>query len=333
MIKAFKKLLYITMVFIIVFPLSACSANPDTTIKGFFDALKKSDIETASKYLNGNTSIDKGGLKFTKPEHEKLAKQVFTKTTYQILSSTNHGDTTIVKTKVTAPDLNSIGGELVTELFPTIFNNAAKGEEISQEKVNKSIIDYYSKRLNEGNIPMTTSEVDIKLSKSKDKKMWLINPDESLSNAMTGNLFKSLGTLESGKMTINPRNNSGVYKVGEEARTGNVAVKVNKVQKCLGDDYVKPMIGDEFVIVTVKERNLSKDSNIDYNEAYYQIQNSKGQIKGLATNAFDRRLDSGRLIPGGEVDGTLTFEVPKDDPQLTLIYNQDSKPALRFKLN
>lgn len=333
MIKAFKKLLGSIMFFIIIFSLSACSANPDTTIKGFFDALKKSDIKKASTYLNGNTSANKGGLKFDTAEHEKLAKQVYSKMTYHIISSTSSGDITIVKTKIDVPDINSIKGELVTELFPTLFNNAAKGEEISQEKVNKAIKEYYIKRLSEGNLPMTTSEVDIKLTKSKDKKMWLINPEESLSSAMTGNLFKSLEVLEGGRMSINPRNNSGVYKVGEEVKVGNIAIKVNKVQKCLGDDYVKPMIGNEFVIVTVEEKNLSQNSNIDYNEAYYQIQNSKGQIKGLATNAFDRRLDSGRLVPGGEVDGTLTFEVPKDDPELTLIYNQDSNPELRFKLN
>lgn len=333
MIRAFKKLLCITMFFIIVFSLLGCTANPDTTIKGFFDALKKSDIETASRYLNGNTSINKGGLKFEKTEHEKLAKQIFSKITYQILSSSNSGDTIIVKTKITAPDLNSISGELVTELFPIIFNKAGKGEEINRQKVNELVMEYYGKRLNEDNLSMTTNEVDIKLTKSKDKKTWLINPDESLSNAITGNLFKSLGTLEGGKISISPRSDSPIYKIGEEVRIENIGIKVDRIQKSLGDDYVKPSTGDEFIIVTVKEKNLASIGNLDYNEAYYQLQNSKGQIKNLAINAFDKRLDCGSLIPGGEVDGTLTFEVPKDDPKLTLIYNQDSIPVLKFKLN
>lgn len=333
MTRAFKKLLCSIMFFIIVFSLSGCTANPDITIKSFFDALKKTDIETASKYLSKNTSINKGGLKFDKPEHEKLAKQVFSKMTYQIVSVSNSGDTAMVKTKIIAPDLNSVSAELVTELFPAMFNKAAKGEEISQEKLNQLVIEYYGKRLNEGNLPTTISEVDIKLTKSKDKKMWLINPDERISNAMTGNLFKSLETLEGGKININPRSNSGIYKIGEEIRVGNTGIKVSKIEKSLGDDYIKPSTGDEFIIVTVKEKNLGDSGNIDYNEAYYQLQNSKGQIKNISANAFDKRLDSGSLIPAGEVDGTLTFEVPKDDPQLTLIYNQDSIPVLKFKLN
>lgn len=331
--KISKKLLFSIKLFIIVFFLVGCTAKPDITVKNFFDSLKKTDVEKASQYLSTNTSITKGGLKFDKTEYEKLAKEVFSKLSYQIVSSNSNGDTAVVKTKVTAPDLNRISGEMITELYPTLFNRAAKGEQITKEKINQLVEQYYSKKLNENNVPMTTNEVDIKMVKNKQKNIWLINPDENIANAMTGNLFKALKTLGDGKISIEFQNDLRLYKVGEEAQINNVAITVNKVQKSLGDDYVNPSQGNEFVIVTVKEKNTAISEKIDYNEAYYQIQNSKGQIKNLAVNAFDKRLDSGSLMPGGEANGTLTFEVLKNDPQLTLIYNQNSKTVLRFRLN
>ena len=328
-----RKLLCGIKIFIIAFYLVGCAVNPDTTIKSFFNSLKKSDIESASKYLSTNPPITNGGLKFDSPEYEKLAKEVFSKLSYQILSSNSKGENVLVKTKVTAPDLNSISGEMVTELYPTLLNRAAKGEEITKEKVNQSIEQYYSKRLNNNNVPMITNEIDIKMIKDKQKNMWFIIPDENFSNAVTGNLVKVFTTLKDSKINIESQNNLRLYKIGEQSSIGNVSITVNKIQKSMGDDYVNPAKGNEFIIVTVKEKNIGASGNVDFNEAYYQIQNSKGQIKSLAANAFDKRLDSGRLIPGGEVDGTLTFEIPKNDPQLTLIYNQNSKESLRFRLN
>ena len=52
------------------------------------------------------------------------------------------------------------------------------------------------------------------------------------------------------------------------------------------------------------------------------MQNSKGQINDIAFTIVDSdtALNSGELIPKGEVEGTIVFEEPINDPELTLIY-------------
>lgn len=328
-----RKLLYSVKILLIAFCLVGCTENPNVAIKSFFSSLKKSDIESASKYLNSNVPINKGGLKFDSSEYEEVVKQALPKLNYKIVSANSTGDTALIKAKITAPDLNRISEAMVAELYPTLLNRSSKGEQITKEKVNQLVEQYYSEKINDKNVPMITNEIDIKMVKNKQKNIWLINPDEKLTNAVTGNLFKEIKTLEDGEIDIGSQNDLRLYKVKEEAQINNIAITVNKVQKSLGDDYVNPSKGNEFVIVTVKEKNTDISGNIDYNEAYYQIQNSKGAIKKIAVNAFEKRLDSGRLAPGEERDGTLTFEVPKNDPQLTLIYNENSKAPLRFRLN
>lgn len=332
--KKIRKLLCIYTCFIVLTVLTGCALKPDTTINNFFDALKKSDIQTASKYLSRNESASVGGLKFDRPEYERLAKLVFSKLSYEVVSSTTSGDTAVAKTKITSPDLSKISGKMVTDLFPSLYSKAVNGEQLTEDKINQLIEEYYSKSLNESSVPAVTNDVDIKLVKNKDKNMWLIEPNENLANSITGNLFKAYNPMTINNSTnISSSSEKKIYGINEEARIGNTSIIITKVQKSLGDDYIKAGEGNEFVIVTLKEKNIGSDGNIDYNEAFYQLQNSKGQIKSPAPKGFNTRLDSGSLVPGGEAIGTVTFEVPKDDPQLSLIYNQASKPVLKFRLN
>lgn len=331
--KKIRKLLCISTCFIVLTALIGCTIKPDTTINNLFDALKKSDIQTASKYLSRNDSASVGGLKFDRPEYERLAKLIFSKLSYQVISSNTSGDTAVAKTKITSPDLNKISGKMVTDLFPGLYSKALNGEQLTQDKINQLIEQYYTKNLNESSVPTVTNDVDIKLVKNKDKNMWLIEPNENLANAITGNLFKAFNPMTINNSTSISKNSEGkLYEINEEARIGNTSITITKFQKSFGDDYIKAGQGNEFIIVTLKEKNIG-GGNIDYNEAFYQLQNSKGQIKSPAPKGFNRRLDSGSLVPGGEVDGTVTFEVPRDDPQLSLIYNQSSKPVLKFRLN
>lgn len=79
--------------------------------------------------------------------------------------------------------------------------------------------------------------------------------------------------------------------------------------------------GMEYVIVTIHIKNNSSDT-ISYNPFYFKMQNSKGQITDTAFTAVDNEsaLASGELAAGGEIEGTISFEEPKDDTGLILIY-------------
>ena len=66
------------------------------------------------------------------------------------------------------------------------------------------------------------------------------------------------------------------------------------------------------------------------------MQNSQGQQENETFTIIDQdtSLQSGELVAGGKVSGTIVFEEPKDDTGLTLIYSDSiwSSKELKIKL-
>ena len=125
------------------------------------------------------------------------------------------------------------------------------------------------------------------------------------------------------------------YNQGEEAILGDGAITVTKVERSQGSEYDKPASGKEYVIVHVKIENKGND-NLSYNPYYFKMQNSQGQQENTTFTTIDQdtALNSGELIPGGTVEGTLVFEETIGDTGLILIYNDNvwSSQELKIKL-
>ena len=126
------------------------------------------------------------------------------------------------------------------------------------------------------------------------------------------------------------------YNQGEEAILGKGAITVTSIEKSQGSEYDKPATGKEFVIVHVKIENKGSE-NLSYNPYYFKMQNSQGQQESTTFTTIDQdtALNSGELIAGGKVEGTLTFEEPTGDTGLILIYNDSlwSPKELKIKLD
>lgn len=112
------------------------------------------------------------------------------------------------------------------------------------------------------------------------------------------------------------------YGVGDPAQSRDTEVTVTSVEKSTGTQYDKPKDGMEFVIVTVKYKNISEKNNITYNPFDFKIKNSQGQITSQTFTMVntDTALSSGELAPGGEISGTIAFEEPAGDEGLVLQY-------------
>ena len=128
-----------------------------------------------------------------------------------------------------------------------------------------------------------------------------------------------------------------IYSIGEEAILGNGAITVTSVAKSQGSTYIKPKNGKEFVIVSVTIENKG-NKNLSYNPFYFKMQNSQGQQESITFSASvdnnDTELNSGELIPGGKVSGTIAFEQPINDEGLILIYSDSiwSSKEIKIKL-
>lgn len=327
--KYFKLVSLLVIFFILSLSLVGCAPKPDVTVKSFFDALQKQDLVTAKTYVN--EADDK--FKFDDAEQEKIVKSIFSKLKYEIISSSVEKDTATVKTKVIAPDLVKITTKAMSDILPILFAQALSGNTDSKAS-EKMFEQYFANSLADPNVAMTTAEVDIKLIKSKDKKSWVIQADDNLLNGITGNLIRAFEDLNkgiNGQSSSENKPDTKIYKVGEEAKIGKASITVTKVEKSQGKDYDKPSEGNEFIIVTLKEKNIGNE-NISYNEFYFKLKNSKGQIKESSITSIGKRFDSGELAPGGEIEGTITFEAPKNDSNLIFMFSPESTPLLQFKL-
>lgn len=130
---------------------------------------------------------------------------------------------------------------------------------------------------------------------------------------------------------------SKVFGINEAVKYNGLELSVTKVAKSSGKEFDKPKDGMEFIIVTVKYKNVG-DENISYNSLDFKMLNSKGQItdQTFTTIDSDTSLSSGQLAPGGEVSGTIAFEQPKGDTGLKLQYTGNwfsSNADIEFKLN
>lgn len=152
------------------------------------------------------------------------------------------------------------------------------------------------------------------------------------ANAGNNNSNDKTTQMSSSSITQNEKNE---YNQGEEAILGKGAITVTKVERLQGNQWDKPKSGKEFVIVHLTIENKG-NSNLSYNPFYFKIQNSQGQQENMTFTTVDQdtSLQSGELIPGGKVTGTIAFEQPKGDTGLILIYNDSiwSSKELKIKL-
>lgn len=122
-------------------------------------------------------------------------------------------------------------------------------------------------------------------------------------------------------------------RIGAPNVLNGVTITVNKVIHSAGTTYQKPFkSGNEFTIVSLTIHNGSS-SNLNYSSYDYQIQDSNGNIINTTVPLdYNTDLSVGELAPGGTTKGDITFETPKGDKNLIMIYSdQTVYPASQIK--
>lgn len=124
------------------------------------------------------------------------------------------------------------------------------------------------------------------------------------------------------------------FTVGDTVEHDDYGLTVESVEFSSGDEIDNPDSGNEYVIVEVTIDNDGEDT-ISYNPYHFSIQNSDGNItdQSFSTIDSDTSLSSGDLAPDGTVSGTIVFEAPEDDPELTLIFEPSFWSAEEVRVN
>ncbi len=181
-----KGLMFIMCTAILISSISCSSgSSPETSVGDFFNAIIASDLLKAKSYLIANDS----SLEFTNERNKNVVIKVFSMMQYDILSTNVKGESAIVKVKVTTPDMGKITLKVISDVIAKVAKMSENGESIETSDSEKIAEQYFNQMLSEPKVQMTTSELEIKLTKEKSK--WLINGDKKFKDVITGNMLKS----------------------------------------------------------------------------------------------------------------------------------------------
>jgi hypothetical protein len=170
-------LLSIATLLIISTIVGCSSEGPETTVKNFFDDLRNGRHSQIEKYFVKSEETIKN-LNEDK-ESEMLFKGLFSKVNYEIIDTKVSGNKGEVRTKIKAPNIADIMGELIAFAFENALNEDVNIDKEMDNKINEILSDK--------ELSYVTNEVTINLE-LKDGQ-WLIVPNQELINALTGDLL------------------------------------------------------------------------------------------------------------------------------------------------
>lgn len=187
-----SRCLLILIMITLVFSMAACKQTEfpkaEESVTGFFTALSKADLKEAEKYCKSDT----GNFTFDDPQEEKLINLIFSKLNYEIVSTEEEGDTATVAVKLTNLDLQLVFEEMYGKIFDDAYDSALSEEEMSDDDMEEKMMGYLEEGMSDPEAPVLTSEFDVTLKKDKDKKIWVIQDDDTFMSNITGNLDEML---------------------------------------------------------------------------------------------------------------------------------------------
>ncbi len=185
-----KKNLQVTLIFILAIALTGClGVSPDSVTIDFLTAVKDGDFDSVSKYikLDGGDEFRDELVSGQDLDDEKRVELIFSKLSWEILSSDSSGDDASVEAKITSIDMVSVVTDVMGKIMPLAFASAFD-EDADDSNIEELTEQYFENALSDPDAPTVTSDITIKLVKEDGD--WLIVPDDDLLNALTGNAGK-----------------------------------------------------------------------------------------------------------------------------------------------
>jgi hypothetical protein len=124
------------------------------------------------------------------------------------------------------------------------------------------------------------------------------------------------------------------YQKGEVATVGSHTITVTGIVAPYPMLSYTPRLGYQFVKVTIKITNTSNQP-YNFNPSDYKLEDSRKvqNEAGPESYSSEEPLTSGTLASGGEVVGSMVYEIPTSSlPQALLAYAGYNNPPVRLKL-
>ncbi|WP_376796175.1 DUF4352 domain-containing protein [Thermogemmatispora sp.] len=114
------------------------------------------------------------------------------------------------------------------------------------------------------------------------------------------------------------------FKVGQTVKVGDTwQVTVLGVKTSDGDEFSQPKAGDTFLLIDVALKNLSSSEQTVFSIVNFTLRDSSGQQMDLAIVSSAPKAPDGKVEAGGQIRGTLAYEVPRSEHHYTLAFVSD----------
>ncbi|GER82472.1 MAG: DUF4352 domain-containing protein [Thermogemmatispora sp.] len=114
------------------------------------------------------------------------------------------------------------------------------------------------------------------------------------------------------------------FKVGQVVKVGNTwQVTVLGVKTSSGDEFNQPKAGDTFLLIDVSLKNLSSSEQSVSSVMNFTLRDSSGQQMDFTIVTSAPKTPDGKVEAGGQIRGTLAYEVPLSEHHYTLAFVSD----------
>lgn len=157
------------------------SESPEHVVENSLNALKTLDEEAMKTYYGADMTRDElNHLSIPGNQHEN-AKVIMERLTYEIGEAAVDGETATVQTVITNVDLAAVSEKALLDLVP--LSQDSNFQRLSKTEQNKKVLEVFAEASKQTSKTVTTV-VDIRLKKVNNR--WLVQMDETLSNAILG---------------------------------------------------------------------------------------------------------------------------------------------------
>lgn len=191
----------IIMTIIIMILITACTSKEETAeqvVSNMLNEVKIINKENINKYFDYEKLTENSNDLIDNPELiDEQIKKILKELEYKIVSSEEGMDAAIVKTEITNINMDKIFREIVGNMlnFAMAESFKSESERMTEAEIEQKMLEIYDEFLEKHKDEKITNIIDIKLNKINNQ--WKIEIDESLQNAITGNLIKTIIEINS----------------------------------------------------------------------------------------------------------------------------------------
>ena len=182
------------LIIILVIGMTGCSGEtPEQAVTNAIEAIKKMDQEELSRYIEYDDLVNTDDSTELTEQEEEQAKSIFKNLEYEIKTSDEDGDTAVVNANITNIDMGVVFSEMFMEMFSRAFEDAFSSDPMTEEETDEMMLNLMAELMEKHRDTTVTNNVSIKLNKVDNQ--WKIEMDDELQNALMGNLFNVVESM------------------------------------------------------------------------------------------------------------------------------------------